>query len=417
MNIKTIIQSILCNLNLPIKTILPILSGAMVISLAVLACSMPVTNNAPTVVTVVVTQAPSSPKAGPGLSAPIPATGEQPVPTSTGQAAVINHVNRPGIPSGNGPIIQDSDSSGMAAQHHPQGGDAFNINLFERPFNANTQDTYLPHVDLIQSSMINGNPWVYGSITLAGPEPVTNLLNASYALELDLNMDGRGDLLVVANNPTQGDWSTNGVQVFQDPDHDVGGNAPLHAEVLPQGNGYEQKVFDSGQGADPDLAWARVVPGQPNVVWFAFKSTLINNTNKWMWGAWAQSGGLHPELFDYNDHLTLAQAGNPMPGDPNYPLKGLAEVDNTCRGAIGFNPTGSEPGICQAAPAATLPPPTATPKPTAPPTAVPTKPIIKIAPPIVSTLVLKIPPGLLLPTAVPTKPLYINPKLIVPPGL
>jgi hypothetical protein len=181
---------------------------------------------------------------------------------------------------------------------------------------------------------------------LKGTDPASSQLNASYALELDLNLDGRGDLLVVANQPAQGDWSTDGVQVFQDPANDVGGNIPLQPEVLPQGNGYEQKVFDAGQGADPDLAWARVDPAKPNVVWFAFKSTLINNAQKWMWGAWAQNGGLHPELFDYNDHFTLAQAGYPIPGNPNYPLKALAELDNTCRWAVGFNPSGNEPGLC-----------------------------------------------------------------------
>ena len=77
---------------------------------------------------------------------------------------------------------------------------------------------------------------------------------------------------MVANLPVQGDWSTEGVQVFEDPDYDVGGNVPLHSEALPKGNGYEQKVFDSGQGTDPDLAWSRLDPANPNVVWLAFKS-------------------------------------------------------------------------------------------------------------------------------------------------
>ena len=78
-----------------------------------------------------------------------------------------------------------------------------------------------------------------------------------------------------------------------------------------------------------------------------------------MWGAWAQMGGLHPELFDYNDHFTLAQAGDPFPGNANYPIKALAELDNTCRWAVGFTPNGSEPGLCQHAPTPT-PYPTAT---------------------------------------------------------
>jgi hypothetical protein len=127
-------------------------------------------------------------------------------------------------------------------------------------------------------------------------------------------------------------------------------------------------VFDAGVGTDPDLAWSMVSATQPNVVWVAFKSDLINNSSKWMWGAWAQNGGLHPESFDYNDHLSLTDAGNPMPGNADYPLKALAEVDNTCRWAVGFTPTGSEPGLCAlpATPAPFLPTFTAvaTPQPT-----------------------------------------------------
>jgi hypothetical protein len=344
-----------------------ILSVLLVLALASLACSFPGAASQ-TVATAAPTQASA-------LSTPIPTANSQPAPTGTetvvptatepaatpipSQTATVAHLSRPGTPPGYGPYIFDSNSSLTASLHRPQGGDYLNINLFERPFNANTQDTYFPQADILQTAMFNGNPWVYGSITLKGADPAANQLNASYALELDLNLDGRGDLLVVANNPAQGDWSTDGVQVFQDPDNDVGGNAPIQSEALPAGNGYEQKVFDAGQGADPDLAWARVDPAKPNVVWFAFKSSLINNDAKWLWGAWAQFGGLHPELFDYDDHFTLAQAGYPIPGNTNYPLKALAQLDNTCRWAVGFTPTGSEPGLCPL-PATPTPPPTAT---------------------------------------------------------
>ena len=282
----------------------------------------------------------------------------QSIPLTGNQTTPISHIMRPGTPPVYGPTLNDSDSSTTAAQHYPSGGDNFNINLFERPFNANTQDTYFPQVDILQSAMVNGSPWVYGSIALKGVDPSTNQLDASYALELDLNLDGRGDVLVVANNPVQGDWSTNGVQVFLDPDQDVGGATPLHPDAAATpGEGYEQKVFDSGVGNDPDLAWSMVSATRPNVVWFAFKSDLTNNSAKWMWGAWAQNGGLHPELFDYNDHMSLADAGYPIPGNADYPLKALAEVDNTCRWAVGFTPTGSEPGLCAlpATPAPFLP--------------------------------------------------------------
>jgi hypothetical protein len=53
-----------------------------------------------------------------------------------------------------------------------------------------------------------------------------------------------------------------------------------------------------------------------------------------------------PSLFDYNDHLNLRQAGSPLSTSPDYPLKRLASVDNTCRWAFGFAPRGVEAGLC-----------------------------------------------------------------------
>jgi hypothetical protein len=352
-----------------VKLFFSILSVILALTLADLACNFPGIGSSATATPAVPTflppltalSTPTSLSTGQinltaaATSTALPATAT-PTPSQT---ATVTHLSTPGTPSGYGAYLYDSNSSVTASLHRPQGGDYFNINLFERPFNTTTQDTYFPQVDILQTSMQNGSPWVYGSITLDGTDTSTNQLDASYALELDLDLDGRGDVLVVANNPAQGSWSTNGVQVFEDPDNDVGGNLPLQSEALPQGNGYEQKVFDSGQGADPDLAWSRVDPAKPNVVWFAFKPALINNASRWLWGAWAQMGGLHPELFDYDDHFTLIQAGNPFPGNPNYPLKALAELDNTCRWAVGFAPTGIEPGLCQL-PATATPTATAT---------------------------------------------------------
>jgi hypothetical protein len=341
------------------RRIFTIVSAVLVVGIVMAACSSPGTGSG---LVVPVSQAQtlptntSAPIGNSGAQAPIPLTGNSLTPNPS-QSAPINPISHPGTPAF-GPTIMDADSSLMAAQHYPPSGDIFNNDLFERPFNANTQDTYFPQVDILQSTMVNGNPWVYGSITLKGTDSSNDQLDGSYGLELDLNMDGRGDILVVANNPAQGDWSTDGVQVFLDANHDVGGNLRLHPEVMKTpGDGYEQKVFDGGVGTDPDLAWSMVSATQPNVVWFAFKSDLLNNASKWMWGAWAENGGLHPESFDYNDHLSLADAGNPMPGNADYPLKALAEVDNTCRWAVGFQPTGSEPGLCTlpATPAPFLP--------------------------------------------------------------
>jgi hypothetical protein len=44
--------------------------------------------------------------------------------------------------------------------------------------------------------------------------------------------------------------------------------------------------------------------------------------------------------------MTHAQAGSPLADYTVYPLKAMAEIDNTCRLAVGFDPTGLEPGLC-----------------------------------------------------------------------
>jgi hypothetical protein len=97
---------------------------------------------------------------------------------------------------------------------------------------------------------------------------------------------------------------------------------------------------------------------------------LFNDANPYMWGAWAMDASmLHPDWFDYNDHFTLAQAGSPIQGSADYPLQALYELDNTCRWAVGFTPTGNEPGICPVI----KPTATPTPLPTHTTTSIPTK--------------------------------------------
>jgi hypothetical protein len=208
--------------------------------------------------------------------------------------------------------------------------------------------------------------WTYINISLAGQNPAGGLLG-DYGAELDLNMDGRGGLLVMAVKPGSA-WSTDGLHVWTDSNNDVGGAPPIFSDPPSNTNGYDTVVFNQGVGADPDMAWARISPSDSNSVQIAFKSSLIKDAGSFMWGAWAMDDSmLHPDWFDTNDHFTLAQAGSPLIEDTtNYPLKALAEVDNTCRWAVGFVPTGNEPGICPV-PATPTPKPTATMTPSATP--------------------------------------------------
>lgn len=336
----------------------------MVLIISALACSLPGMSS-PTVITVVVTQIVNEPQKAatvPLAEAPTittePATQTAEPPTVT---ATIAHVTHPDAPTASNAFMWDSDSSTTAAQRRPKGGENFDVNLFERPFNAQTQDIYFPEVDINQSALNNSSPWIYATITLKSPSTTSGKLDATYGIELDLNMDGRGDYLIVANAPNATAWSTDGVMVYQDENQNVGNNVPIKSDPPQQGDGYEKLVFDQGKGTDPDLAWARVAADKPNVVWIAFKSSLAAGSQKYLWGAWAQRGGMHPEWLDYNDHFTHDEAGDPLPGVAQYPLKKLAEVDNTCRWAVGFAPDGSEPGICPVPATPTPIPPSETP--------------------------------------------------------
>jgi hypothetical protein len=225
-------------------------------------------------------------------------------------------------------------------------------------------NTYFPDLDIQTTALQRDAAWIYVMITLAGQDPQGGM-PMDYGVELDTNLDGRGDYLVMAQ-VSGAAWSTDGVRVWKDGDRDVGGPHPIQADTPPQnGTSYETLLFDQGQGADPDLAWARVNPGNPNSVQLAFKRTLFPDPGKYLWGAWAVDPQMfHPDWFDYNDHFTQADAGSPLTElTQYYPLKAFYAADDTCRWAVGFTPTGSEPGVCPI-PATPTPPPTKVPSPT-----------------------------------------------------
>jgi len=107
-----------------------------------------------------------------------------------------------------------------------------------------------------------------------------------------------------------------------------------------------------------------VDPSDATVMQLAIKKSLLGNAASFMWNGWADDGVTDPERFDYNDSFTLAEAGSPLSGTSDYPLKALFLVDNTCRLAFGFEATGNEPGVCFVV----QPTPEPTPRPTSRPT-------------------------------------------------
>ncbi|MBN2085067.1 MAG: carboxypeptidase regulatory-like domain-containing protein [Anaerolineales bacterium] len=262
-------------------------------------------------------------------------------PTST-----IIHLTTPPGTTGTTRYITDPETRDYAPQKKsPSGSDAHQNNRWERPYTAGTMD-YLADVDLTRVELRIAAPWVYILFFIAGPR-AEGIGETMYGAEFDVNRDGRGDYLIWGASPAGADWTVDGVEVWTDSNADVGGpNGQLTDAPWTGGDGYDQKLFSGGQGADPDLAWIRQMEGGLKIQ-LAFKASAIGNAPAFLWNGLADNGIRRPDWFDYNDHFTQDEAGSPLTAQADYyPLKALSGIDNTCRDAYGFAPAGSEPGLC-----------------------------------------------------------------------
>lgn len=269
-------------------------------------------------------------------------------PPSTEAAPEIQHTDIPvNLPENQSGQAGDFDSSKILENKTPVGGDRFTYGRFERPFNANTMDIYFSQLDIVSTKVFKDDLWVYASISLKNLG-ASSSQTAKYALELDVNLDGKGDWLIVASKPESTEWVVFGVYIFYDENDDVGGEFPsLTDNVSIPGDGFEKTIFDQGLGNDPDSAWVRISPNDPNIIEFAVKQSAIETPEKFLINTWAGNSLIDPSLFDFNDFYTHEQAGAADSGLPIfYPIKEISEIDNSCRIAIGFQPTGNEPGLC-----------------------------------------------------------------------
>ncbi|MEW6085374.1 MAG: hypothetical protein AB1607_12330 [Chloroflexota bacterium] len=273
---------------------------------------------------------------------------DNPPDSSTEVPIQIQHqvfpVNLPQSQSGR---ASDQDSSVTAVQKKSNGGDKFTFEQFERPFSSNAMDVYFPNLDIIDTRVFQDESWIYGTIKVVDRSIAAAALYR-FGMQLDVQLDGKGDWLVLVLNPSSTDWTTDGVQVYFDANSDVGDLTPmLRDESAVGGDGFEQLVFDRGKGDDADAAWVRVSSEDPNTVEIAVKRSLLGNPAAFLANMWTGHGTLDPALFDYSDHFTHEQAGAADPGYPIfYPIKALYELDNSCRIAVGFQPKGNEPGLC-----------------------------------------------------------------------
>ncbi len=278
-------------------------------------------------------------------STDVPAT-EMSIPPT--EIAAIQHQTIPvSLPAEQSGLAADFDASTVLENGTLIGGDRFTFGRFERPFNANTMDVYFPQIDIVETRVFQDDTWIFGIIT------VKELNNDSsstekYALELDTDLNGKGDWLIIAIKPTSTDWTVTGVQIYKDTNNDVGLEMPtLTDENAVNGDGFETLSFDQGQGEDADSAWVRISPDNANVVEFSVKQSALGNPKKYLINMWAGTSLLDPAIFDHNDQFTHEQAGAADEGlEFFYPVKEVSEIDNSCRMAVGFQPNGSEPGIC-----------------------------------------------------------------------
>jgi hypothetical protein len=245
--------------------------------------------------------------------------------------------NQPGSPE---EVIEDTNASLTAADKFVTEGDAYQTNLFERPFSP--QMDYIPELDILRAEISNDDNFFYISIFMNGSAAK---MPGIFAVELDTDKDGRGDYLVTAASPLASEWSAGNMSIRMDPNADIGGQQPLKDDSV-SGNGYETVILTPEQAGQLGTAWSRISPNDPKNVQIAFKGDFLDNRDKFLWGIWVDNGFKNPEMFDYNDHLTPAEAGSPMENHDNYPLNQLHSVDNTCRMVYGIPITGLEPGVC-----------------------------------------------------------------------
>jgi hypothetical protein len=226
--------------------------------------------------------------------------------------------------------------------------DNYNANLYERPY-TEVNMVYRPDLDLQKVYMSTDNTFFYFALPVKDVDPNTKTVHGNYGVELDVDRDGRGDFLLWVYQTPGGAWDIAGVSLFTDLNNDVGGARPLLSDAPNKGDGYETEVWPGKPMTDPDGAWARIDPSSPLIVQIAVKRSLVGSPSSFMWSAWADDQLKAPYLFDYNDALTPVEAGSPLKTSTYYPLAKLAQIDNTCRGAWGFTPTGNEPGYCKPA--------------------------------------------------------------------
>lgn len=268
-----------------------------------------------------------------------------PQPTST-----IQHVSIPTEGITDRATAHDNEESLSYQTKKIKTGDFLRKNVFERPFTSIEME-YLPDIDIADFSITSDDTFFYIKISLIGLNPEMQALTGSYGVEIDRNADGRAELLLVTRPPYSTEFSTDGTIAYLDINSDVGGQSINRPDDY-DSDGFEAVIFDLSRGIqpedEPDFLWARLSTyGNLPAIEIAFKKWIFDGGKEaFMWSVVSSAEELNPGKFYFHDHYTVEEAGTANTDTPNYPLKELAGMDNTCRIPIGFQVTGNEPMGC-----------------------------------------------------------------------
>jgi len=222
--------------------------------------------------------------------------------------------------------------------------DQWERNYFERPLDESLNELF-PQLDIVEAEFGQDENWFYTRILVFSELVEDLVLDGVYAIEIDLDLDARGDILITAASPGNyppDEWTSEGVQVWLDKNEDVGGPTAVLVDPRYDGDGYETLLVDSGVGDDPDLAFVKTYSDQPGLIEFGFKATLLDGVEIFEWWVWAMQEDLGAAKYDPVDF---------------FPQDTLFALDNTCGWIYGSYPR-DLPNICN---------PITGPKPTAKP--------------------------------------------------
>jgi hypothetical protein len=229
-------------------------------------------------------------------------------------------------------------------------GDEFYKNRFERPFTS-VDMNYLPDLDIVNFSITSDDNFFYVNISMVGLDTATQSLTGYYGVEIDRNADGRAELLLKTRPPYSTEFTADNVAAYLDVNSDVGGSIINRPDDFGS-NGFESTLFDLSKGVypegNPDLVWVRqATDGTLPAVEIAFQRSMFKDGKEsFMWSVLSSDAPIDNTRLYYQDSYTAEQAGAANTDDPNYPIKELAAMDNTCRVPLGFQATGSEPLGC-----------------------------------------------------------------------